>query len=85
MVWGGVKAYKQHPALGGLLAVFGVATVLFNGWNWWTVSQAIKDRETAAAASAPGRGITTGQQQRDYDVAFGPAIIDGLPAASLRR
>ncbi len=34
MTWAGLKLSKEAPVLGPALAVFGVATILYNGNNW---------------------------------------------------
>lgn len=34
MVWGGMQLREQYPGAGSLLALLGVATVLYNGDNY---------------------------------------------------
>lgn len=41
MAWGGAKLAPRYPVTGGLLALLGVATVLYNGRNYLTVRDAL--------------------------------------------
>jgi hypothetical protein len=41
MAWGGAKLAPRYPVAGGLLALLGVATVLYNGRNYLTVRDAL--------------------------------------------
>ena len=49
MVWGGEKLRKDYPTAGVVLALLGVATVLYNGRNYLLVEQ---NPEYAGALSA---------------------------------
>jgi hypothetical protein len=40
MVWGGLKLRREHAAGGALLALFGVATVLYNARNYRRIEAA---------------------------------------------
>ena len=42
MVWGGSKLAPRYPVAGGLLALFGVATVLYNAHNYAIVRDALR-------------------------------------------
>lgn len=43
MTWGGLKLREKHPKLGGLLAVFGVTTALYNANNYFRIER--RERE----------------------------------------
>jgi hypothetical protein len=45
MVWGGAKLTRTHPFAGGLLALFGVATVAYNARNYYRVRAARGDTD----------------------------------------
>ena len=45
MVWGGAKLTRAHPFAGGLLALFGVATVAYNARNYYRVRAAHGDTD----------------------------------------
>lgn len=42
MAWGGAKLSPRYPVAGGLLALFGVATVLYNARNYAVVRDALR-------------------------------------------
>lgn len=42
MAWGGAKLAPRYPVAGGLLALFGVATVLYNARNYAVVRDALR-------------------------------------------
>lgn len=58
MVWGGARVARTgSPLLGAALGALGLATVAFNGYNWWRVRQAITSARADAATSAAGAGL----------------------------
>ncbi len=44
MIAGGMALTRRSPFFGILLGAFGIGTIVFNGYNWWQVQQALQQQ-----------------------------------------